>query len=126
MARPSTDFLSAAKDLDDSQPSPRSFAALRRLGSKPPTPVSQNFQIPLNTLGRLQSEDQFRRIVVKTASDGSLTYLRDVVVADRPDQKGVDLPMPKPSEVRIFRLTPTVISVLDYSKGFWHTDLVAC
>jgi nitroimidazol reductase NimA-like FMN-containing flavoprotein (pyridoxamine 5'-phosphate oxidase superfamily) len=43
-----------------------------------------------------------------------------------PDQKGVDLPIPNPSEVRIFRLTPTVISVLDYSKGFGHTDLVAC
>jgi nitroimidazol reductase NimA-like FMN-containing flavoprotein (pyridoxamine 5'-phosphate oxidase superfamily) len=36
------------------------------------------------------------------------------------------LPMPKPSEVRIFRVTPTIISVLDYSKGFGHTDLVAC
>ena len=43
-----------------------------------------------------------------------------------PDQKGVDLPIPKASEVRIFRLTPAVISVLDYSKGFGHTDLVAC
>jgi nitroimidazol reductase NimA-like FMN-containing flavoprotein (pyridoxamine 5'-phosphate oxidase superfamily) len=43
-----------------------------------------------------------------------------------PDQKGVDQPIPNPSEVRIFRLTPTVISVLDYSKGFGHTDLVAC
>jgi nitroimidazol reductase NimA-like FMN-containing flavoprotein (pyridoxamine 5'-phosphate oxidase superfamily) len=36
------------------------------------------------------------------------------------------LPMPKPEEVRIFRVTPTVISVLDYSKGFGHTDLVTC
>jgi len=26
----------------------------------------------------------------------------------------------------IFRVTPVVISVLDYSKGFAHTDLVAC
>ena len=43
-----------------------------------------------------------------------------------PGPEGVDLPIPKPSEVRIFRLTPTVISVLDYSKGFGHTDLVAC
>jgi hypothetical protein len=43
-----------------------------------------------------------------------------------PDQKGVHLPIPKPSEVRLFRVTPTVISVLDYSKGFGHTDLVAC
>ena len=36
------------------------------------------------------------------------------------------LPMPGPSEVRIFRVTPKVISLLDYSKGFGHTDLVVC
>jgi len=30
-------------------------------------------------------------IVVKTADDGSATYLRDVVADDRPDQKGVEL-----------------------------------
>jgi len=34
--------------------------------------------------------------------------------------------MPSPEEVRIFRVTPTVISVIDYSKGFGHTDLVTC
>jgi nitroimidazol reductase NimA-like FMN-containing flavoprotein (pyridoxamine 5'-phosphate oxidase superfamily) len=34
------------------------------------------------------------------------------------------LPMPKPEEIRIFRVTPTVISVLDYTKGFGHSDLV--
>lgn len=33
--------------------------------------------------------------------------------------------MPSPDGVRLFRLTPIVISVLDYSKGFGHTDLVA-
>jgi nitroimidazol reductase NimA-like FMN-containing flavoprotein (pyridoxamine 5'-phosphate oxidase superfamily) len=36
------------------------------------------------------------------------------------------LEMPSPNQVRIFRLTPKVISVLDYSKGFAHTDLVRC
>jgi len=41
-----------------------------------------------------------------------------------PEQKSLPGPMPKPEEIRIFRLTPTVISVLDYSKGFGHTDLV--
>ena len=30
------------------------------------------------------------------------------------------------STVRIFRVTPTVISVLDYARGFGHTDLVTC
>jgi nitroimidazol reductase NimA-like FMN-containing flavoprotein (pyridoxamine 5'-phosphate oxidase superfamily) len=42
-----------------------------------------------------------------------------------PEQKvPLPMPMPGPDDVRIFRLTPTVISVLDYSKGFGHTDLV--
>jgi nitroimidazol reductase NimA-like FMN-containing flavoprotein (pyridoxamine 5'-phosphate oxidase superfamily) len=36
------------------------------------------------------------------------------------------LPMPNLAEIRVFRVSPTVISVLDYSKGFGHTDLVAC
>jgi len=45
-----------------------------------------------------------------------------------PEQKSLpsSLPMPTPENVRIFCLTPTVISVLDYSKGFGHTDLVTC
>jgi nitroimidazol reductase NimA-like FMN-containing flavoprotein (pyridoxamine 5'-phosphate oxidase superfamily) len=34
--------------------------------------------------------------------------------------------MPSPDEIRLFRATPTVISVLDYSRGFRHTDLVTC
>jgi hypothetical protein len=34
--------------------------------------------------------------------------------------------MPSAEEVSVFRVTPTVISVIDYSKGFGHTDLVTC
>ena len=38
----------------------------------------------------------------------------------------VDLPfeIPTPENVKVFKLIPAVISVLDYSKGFGHTDLV--
>ena len=43
-----------------------------------------------------------------------------------PQQNAIPLPMPTPADVRIFRVTPVVISVLDYSKGFAHTDLVTC
>jgi nitroimidazol reductase NimA-like FMN-containing flavoprotein (pyridoxamine 5'-phosphate oxidase superfamily) len=43
-----------------------------------------------------------------------------------PDSPPLPFPMPSPDELRIFRVTPTVISVLDYSKGFGHTDLVIC
>ena len=43
-----------------------------------------------------------------------------------PDAPPLPMKMPSADEVRLFRVTPTVISVLDYSKGFGHTDLVAC
>jgi hypothetical protein len=43
-----------------------------------------------------------------------------------PEQKALPVAMPTPDDVRLFRVTPTVITVLDYSKGFGHTDLVAC
>jgi general stress protein 26 len=42
------------------------------------------------------------------------------------EQVSLPVPMPIPNDVRIFRVTPTVISVLDYSKGFGHTDFVTC
>src|SRR5262249_54632269 len=43
-----------------------------------------------------------------------------------PEQVSLPGPMPEPENVRIFRVTPTVISVLDYTKGFGHTDLLTC
>jgi nitroimidazol reductase NimA-like FMN-containing flavoprotein (pyridoxamine 5'-phosphate oxidase superfamily) len=43
-----------------------------------------------------------------------------------PEQKSMPVPLPTPAEVRIFRLTPTVISLLDYSKGFVHPDPITC
>jgi hypothetical protein len=43
-----------------------------------------------------------------------------------PEQISLPLPMPTPDDVRIFRVAPVVISVLDYTKGFGHTDLVTC
>ena len=43
-----------------------------------------------------------------------------------PEQEGLPLSMPTPGDVHIYRITPIVISILDYSKGFGHTDLVTC
>lgn len=34
--------------------------------------------------------------------------------------------MPAPEEIALFRVVPEVFSVLDYTKGFAHTDLVTC
>ena len=63
--------------------------AAGRLG-QPPTPVGQDLQLTLNTLGRLETEEQLRNIIVKS-DNGSLTYVRDIIAADRPGQKGVEL-----------------------------------
>lgn len=43
-----------------------------------------------------------------------------------PEAKPLPMKMPEPGEVRIFRVTPSVISVLDYTQGFGHTDLIVC
>lgn len=43
-----------------------------------------------------------------------------------PEARPLPMKMPGPDEVRLFRITPSIISVLDYSKGFGHTDLVTC
>lgn len=37
-----------------------------------------------------------------------------------------NIKMPTPDEVALFRVQPAIISVLDYTKGFAHTDLVTC
>jgi nitroimidazol reductase NimA-like FMN-containing flavoprotein (pyridoxamine 5'-phosphate oxidase superfamily) len=49
-----------------------------------------------------------------------------MLMAKYPPQGSLPLSMPMPADVRIFRVTPTVISILDYSRGFGHADLVAC
>src|SRR5215472_8568000 len=60
--------------------------AAGRLG-QPPTPRGQDFQLTINTLGRLAEPEQFGRIVVKTGEKGEITYLRDVVR----DRDGIEL-----------------------------------
>jgi len=49
-----------------------------------------------------------------------------MIMARYPEQAAMGLPMPALSDIALFRVTPTVISVLDYAKGFGHTDLVTC
>jgi multidrug efflux pump len=51
--------------------------AAGRLG-QPPAPADLDFQLTLNTQGRLLEAEQFGEIVVRTGEDGRLTYLKDV------------------------------------------------
>src|SRR5262249_9718607 len=62
-----------------------------------PSADSVKFQLPINTAGRLTSEEQFENIILKTSEDGGAVYLKDVardteVDADgRVVSKGVEL-----------------------------------
>ncbi len=49
---------------------------------QPPVPKGQDFQYTLSTLGRLVNAEQFASIILKTGSDGEVTYLRDVSRTD--------------------------------------------
>src|SRR5207245_4466606 len=43
-----------------------------------PVPAGQDFQYTMSTLGRLVEAQQFADIVLKTGTDGEVTYVRDV------------------------------------------------
>jgi len=45
---------------------------------QPPAPAGQSFQYAINSLGRLQSVDQFDQIIVKAEEGGRLTRIHDV------------------------------------------------
>jgi hydrophobe/amphiphile efflux-1 (HAE1) family protein len=45
---------------------------------QPPVPAGSAFQIPINTLGRLMTPEQFEDVVIKTGEDGRVTRVRDV------------------------------------------------
>ncbi len=47
-----------------------------------PAPSGQNFQYILSTLGRLETEEQFRRIIVKTGEDQRIVQLGDVATVE--------------------------------------------
>jgi multidrug efflux pump len=51
--------------------------AAGRIG-QPPVPTGQDFQYTLSTLGRLVEAEQFADIILKTGTDGQVTYLKDV------------------------------------------------
>src|SRR5688572_23506388 len=51
--------------------------AAGRLGA-PPAPVGQDFQLTINTLGRLPSASEFEDIIVKVGDKGQITRVKDV------------------------------------------------
>ncbi|WP_404710427.1 pyridoxamine 5'-phosphate oxidase family protein [Sphingomonas sp. MMS24-J13] len=56
---------------------------------------------------------------------GEVTKFLHLLAQRYPEQPAMPA-LPDPQAVRVFRVIPTLISVLDYTKGFGHTDLAAC
>jgi hypothetical protein len=57
---------------------------------------------------------------------GEVARIMNLLVHRYSAQQSLPGPLPPPQSVRIFRVEPQVISLLDYSKGFGHTELVNC
>lgn len=69
-----------ASDVIDAVREQNRQVAAGRLGQPPvPTGDSVQFQLPINTAGRLTSEEQFENIVLKTSADGGVVHFKDVV-----------------------------------------------
>ena len=80
--------LSASDVINSVREQNRQVAA-GRLGQPPvPQPDSVQFQLPINTAGRLIAEEQFEDIVLKTSDTGGVVHLGDVVRATRYDADG--------------------------------------
>src|SRR6266436_361045 len=65
--------------------------AAGRLGQSPvPTASPIQFQLPINTKGRLTTVDQFENIVLKTSDKGGVVHFKDIVRDSLSDKEGVE------------------------------------
>jgi len=59
---------------------------------------------------------------VEVTDQGEREHAAEIILARYPEYKV--MPRPDPAAVPTLRLTPEVVAVVDYSKGFGHSDLV--
>lgn len=62
-----------------------------------------------------------RAVVVEDRGETDHAYA--LLIKRYPEYKV--MPQPDPAAVPVIRITPEIVSILDYSKGFGHTDLVS-
>lgn len=60
--------------------------------------------------------------VVEATDPGERDHVTEILLKRYPEYKV--MPRPNPEAMPLLRLTPEVVSILDYSKGFGHSDLV--
>ena len=59
---------------------------------------------------------------VEVEDRGEIEHAGQILLKRYPEYKV--MPRPDPAAVPMLRITPEIVSVLDYSKGFGHADLV--
>lgn len=59
---------------------------------------------------------------VEAPDPGEIDHAMAIFLRRYPEYKV--MPRPNPAAVPLLRITPEIVSILDYSKGFGHTDLV--
>ncbi len=62
----------------------------------------------------------------RVVDDAEAKRVLALLFARYPQQEGVTFAPPDPADIALFRVTPTVVSILDYTQGFAHADLVTC
>jgi len=58
----------------------------------------------------------------ETTDQGERQHAAEIMYKRYPEYK--IMPPPDPAAMPLLRITPQIVSILDYSKGFGHTDLV--
>jgi len=59
---------------------------------------------------------------VEAPDQGEIDHVAEILLRRYPEYKV--MPRPDPAAVPLMRITPEIVSILDYSRGFGHTDLV--
>jgi general stress protein 26 len=79
--------------------------------------IANDYRQPLQIRGLSMAA----RVVV-VEDRGEIDHAGEILLRRYPEYKV--MPRPDPAAVPMLRITPEIVSILDYSKGFGHTDLV--
>jgi nitroimidazol reductase NimA-like FMN-containing flavoprotein (pyridoxamine 5'-phosphate oxidase superfamily) len=79
--------------------------------------IAKDYPQPLQIKGLSMAA---KAVVVEDA--GEIAHARSLLLRRYPEYK--IMPAPDPAAVPLLRITPEIVSILDYSKGFGHSDLV--
>ena len=79
--------------------------------------IANNYPQPLQIKGLSMAAR-----VVEAQDQGEIDHVAEILLRRYPEYKV--MPRPNPAAVPLMRMTPEIVSILDYSRGFGHTDLV--